>query len=288
MARNRRPADRVVLITGASSGIGKTCAEYLARHGYRVFGTGRRAPFPPTPPLPGQPVMLQMDVTQDDSIRRAVDFIVREAGRLDVVVNNAGFGIAGAVEDTSIEEAKSQLETNFFGVLRVCRMVLPVMRAQGEGLIVNISSLGGIIALPFQALYSASKFAVEGLTEALRLEVRPFGIHVTLIEPGDMHTGFTDHRVRVAGWGPGSAYAPYAERVLQIVETDERHGGAPETVAVLLERILRSPHPAPRYRVGPAFQRMAATLKGLLPGRLFEWALATYYRIPSSASEGRK
>jgi len=280
MPRSRRPEETVVLITGASSGIGKACAERLARRGYRVFGTSRRAPFPPAPTPPGQPVMLQMDVTQDESVRRAVDFIVREAGRLDVVVNNAGFGIAGAVEDTSMEEAKSQLETNFFGVLRVCRAALPVMRAQGEGLIVNISSLGGVIALPFQALYSASKFAVEGLTEALRLEVRPFGIRVTRIEPGDMRTGFTDQRVRVAAWTRESAYGPYAERVLQVVEHDERSGGSPEAVAALLERIIRSSNPAPRYRVGPAFQRLAAILKGILPARLFEWALAKYYRIP--------
>lgn len=278
MARNLHPEETVVLITGASSGIGKACAEHLARRGYRVFGTSRRAPFPPTPPLPGQPVMLQMDVTQDESVRQAVDFIVRETGRLDVVVNNAGFGLAGAVEDTPMEAAKSQLETNFFGVLCVCKAALPVMRAQGEGLIVNISSLGGIIALPFQALYSASKFAVEGLTEALRLEVRPFGIRVTLIEPGDMRTEFQAHRVRVAA--PGSAYELYAERTLEIAERDERTGGHPEAVAVLLERILRSPSPAPRYRVGPAFQRLAAVLKGILPDRLFEWALAKYYRIP--------
>ena len=280
MPRSRCPEETVVLITGASSGIGKACAEHLARRGYRVFGTSRGAPFPPAPTPSGQPVMLQMDVTQDESVRRAVDFIVREAGRLDVVVNNAGFGIAGAVEDTSIEEAKSQLETNFFGVLRVCRAALPVMRAQGEGLIVNVSSLGGVIALPFQALYSASKFAVEGLTEALRLEVRPFGIRVTRIEPGDMRTGFTDQRVRVAAWTRESAYGPYAERVLQVVEHDERSGGAPEAVALLLERIIRSSNPAPRYRVGPAFQRLAAILKGILPARLFEWALAKYYRIP--------
>lgn len=280
MTGNRHPEETVVLITGASSGIGKACAEHLARRGYRVFGTSRRAPFPPIPSPPGQPVMLQMDVTQDESVQRAVDCIVQETGRLDVVVNNAGFGIAGAVEDTSIEEAKRQLETNFFGVLRVCRTVLPVMRAQGEGLIVNISSLGGIIALPFQALYSASKFAVEGLTEALRLEMRPFGIRVTLMEPGDMRTEFTDRRVRVAAWTETSAYAPYAARVLQVMETDERNGGSPETAAFLLERILRSPNPAPRYRVGPAFQRLAARLKGVLPGRFFEWALAKYYRIP--------
>ncbi|MCS7178182.1 MAG: SDR family oxidoreductase [Anaerolineae bacterium] len=276
---HRCPEEIVVLITGATSGIGKACADHLARRGYRVFGTGRRAPFPPDPAPPGHPVLIQMDVTQDDSVQRAVDFVVRETGRLDGVVNNAGFGIAGAVEDTSIEEAKAQLETNFFGVLRVCRAALPVMRAQGEGLIVNIGSLGGVIALPFQALYSASKFAVAGLTEALRLEVRPFGIRVALIEPGDIRTGFTDHRVRVAAWTPDSVYRPWAERALRVMEADERNGAPPEVVAFLLERILRSSHPAPHYRVGPAFQRLAAVLKGILPARFFEWALAKYYRL---------
>jgi len=224
--------------------------------------------------------MIQMDVTQDESVRRGVDLAVRELGRLDVVVNNAGFAIAGAVEDTSIEEAKSQLETNFFGVLRVCRAVLPVMRSQGEGLIVNIGSLGGVIALPFQALYSASKFAVAGLTEALRLEVRPLGIRVTRIEPGDMRTGITGRRVRVSGWAQGSAYGQCAERVLRIVERDERSGGSAEAVALLLERIIRSPDPAHCYRVGPALERLGAALKAILPARLFEWALGRYYRIP--------
>jgi|YNPNPStandDraft_1061719.scaffolds.fasta_scaffold08242_5 NAD(P)-dependent dehydrogenase (short-subunit alcohol dehydrogenase family) len=287
MSASRRPEQTGVLITGASSGIGKACAEHLARRGYLVYGTSRNAPFPPTPPGPGQPVLIQMDVTQDDSVRRAVDLAVRELGRLDVVVNNAGFAIAGAVEDTSIEEAKSQLETNFFGVLRVCRAVLPVMRSQGEGLIVNIGSLGGVMALPFQALYSASKFAVAGLTEALRLEVRPLGIRVTRIEPGDMRTGITDRRVRVAGWTQGSPYGQCAERVLRIVERDERRGGPAEAVALLLERIIRSPDPAPCYRVGPALERLGAALKAILPARLFEWALGRYYSVPGTKRKVR-
>ncbi len=280
MSASRRPGQTGVLITGASSGIGKACAQHLARRGYLVYGTSRSAPFPPAPPGPGQPVLIRMDVTQDDSVRGAVDLALRELGRLDVVVNNAGFAIAGAVEDTSIEEAKSQLETNFFGILRVCRAVLPVMRSQGEGLIVNIGSLGGVTALPFQALYSASKFAVAGLTEALRLEVRPLGIRVTRIEPGDMRTGITDRRVRVAGWTQGSPYGQRAERVLRIVERDERRGGSAEAVALLLERIIRSPDPAPCYRVGPVLERLGAALKAILPARLFERALAKYYRIP--------
>lgn len=268
---------KVVLVTGASSGIGKACVEYLAQKGYRVFGTSRRAPRNPEI-TPAGPTLFWMDVNDDRSVQEGVAFILQQAGRLDAVVNNAGFGIAGAVEDTSIEEAKAQLETNFFGTFRVCRAVLPVMRAQGGGTIVNISSLGGIIALPFQGLYSASKFAVEGLTEALRLEVRPFGIRVVLVEPGDTRTGFTDRRVRVAA-SADSVYRPYMERVLQIVEHDERNGAFPETVARVVERILRHPNPAPRYRVGPFAQRLAAVLKGVLPGRVFEWAIAKYYGL---------
>ncbi len=268
---------KVVLITGASSGIGKACAEHLARKGYQVFGTSRRAPHSPEV-APAGPTLLYMDVNDDRSVQEGVDFVLRQAGRLDAVVNNAGFGIAGAVEDTSIEEAKAQLETNFFGTFRVCRAVLPVMRAQGRGTIVNISSLGGVIALPFQGLYSASKFAVEALTEALRMEVRPFGIRVVLVEPGDTRTGFTDHRIRVAA-SADSVYAPFFERALRVVETDERNGAHPEAIARVVERILRHPNPAPRYRVGPFVQRLAAVLKGILPDRLFLWAIAKYYRL---------
>lgn len=270
-------SDSVVLITGASSGIGKACAEYLARKGYQVFGTSRHAPQNPEMSPTGL-TLFRMDVNDDRSVQEGVAFVLQRAGRLDAVVNNAGFGIAGSVEDTSVEEAKAQLETNFFGTFRVCRAVLPVMRAQGHGTIVNISSLGGIIALPFQGFYSASKFAVEGLTEALRLEVRPFGIRVVLVEPGDIRTSFTDRRVRVAA-SDNPAYAPYFERVMRIVEADERNGAPPEVVARVVERILRHPNPAPRYRVGPFTQRLAAAFKGLLPGRVFEWAIAKYFGL---------
>lgn len=270
---------KIILITGASSGIGKTCAEHLAQQGHRVFGTSRRAPFPPQAAQPGSPEMIQMDVNQDASVRRGVDFILQEAGRLDVVVNNAGFGLAGPVEDTTIEEAQEQFETNFFGVLRVCRAVLPAMRERRSGYIVNISSLGGIIALPYQALYSATKFAVEGLTEALRMEMRPFGVHVVLIEPGDTSTQFTANRRVALAARENRAYAEWYERTIEIVEADELGGAAPGEVARLLERIINHPSPRPRYKVGPAVQKMAAALKGVLPGRLFEWLFMKYYKL---------
>jgi NAD(P)-dependent dehydrogenase (short-subunit alcohol dehydrogenase family) len=273
------PKRDVVLITGASSGIGKACAEHLAQRGYQVFGTSRRAPFPPEPANPGEPVMIRLDVDDDASVAQVVDYLHQSVGHLDVVVNNAGFGVAGAVEDTTLAEARAQMETNFFGLVRVCRAVLPRMRERGEGLVVNVSSLGGVIALPFQAFYSASKFAVEGFTEALRMEVKPFGIRVVLIEPGDLSTGFTSGRYVCEGAGSDSAYATAFEHMLETVEADERNGASPELVAPLLERIVRHPRPRPRYRVGSTMQKAAAALRGVLPDRVFEWLFMKVYGL---------
>lgn len=262
----------VVLITGASSGIGRACAHHLARRGYRVYGTSRRAEVE----LDGVS-MSPMDVNDEASVRQGVERVLQEAGRLDVVVNNAGFGIAGAVEDTTVEEAKAQFETNFFGVLRVCRAVLPVMRAQRGGLIVNISSIGGLIGVPFTGLYAAAKFAVEGLSEILRLEVRPFGVRVVLIEPGDFHTGFTAQRQMAAASQGDTPYAEACRRAIGVVEHDETHGSDPILVARLLERILRSRSPRPRYLVGTPSQQLAVALKRILPGTVFEWIIRSHY-----------
>ena len=159
---------KVVLITGATAGIGQACAEHLASRGWRVFGAGRRATASTTS---SGIEMLPIDVDDEVSVRRCVDGILSKAGRLDAVVNNAGFSTRGAIEDTTIEAAKAQFETNFFGVLRVCQAVLPALRAGGGGYIINISSLAGLVGLPFTGLYSASKFALEGVSESLRTRV---------------------------------------------------------------------------------------------------------------------
>ncbi len=274
---------RVVLITGTSSGFGKACAEHLHRRGYRVFGTSRRATPGRAPAADGGMSMgfetLAMDVTDDESVLCAVETVVREAGRIDVVVNNAGMGIAGAVEDTTDDEARVQMETNFFGVLRVCRAVLPQMREQGRGLIINISSIGGHVGVPFQAMYSASKFAVEGLSEALRMEVRPFGIHVVLIEPGDACTGFTSHRRRTVGSQRNPTYKQYCENALAVMEADERNGFAPERLARLVERVIQARSPRLRYVVAPVHEAAVLALKPFLPARLFEWGVRAYYRL---------
>lgn len=273
----------VVLITGASSGIGQASAQHLHQKGYQVYGTSRKiqrhtsrvsqpegaADFP----------MLHMDVDSDQSVRQGVDYILKKEGRIDVVVNNAGFGIAGAVEDTRLDEAQALFETNPWGVLRVCRAILPIMRKQHSGYIVNISSIGGHIAIPFQGLYSAAKFALEGLTEALSMEVRPFGIQVVLIEPGDCKTQFTANRCRTKESQHNQAYAKQCNAAVAVMEHDEMHGISPHKVAQLLERIIRTPRPRLRYKVGAASQKIAVTLKKIIPGRLFERLLMMYYKI---------
>lgn len=265
---------RVVLITGASSGIGQACADRLHRRGLRVYGTSRHPQ-----PIPGSFDMIQMDVDSDESVQAGVALVCEREGRLDVVVSNAGCGIAGAIEDTSTEEAKAQFETNFFGTLRVCRAALPIMRAQRSGTIINISSIGGLFGIPFQGLYSASKHAVEGLSESLSMEVRRWGIRVVLVEPGDLRTGFTAARRQTAQCRENRAYQACFDAALQVIEHDETHGASPEQVARLVERIIRSRSPRLRYVVGPFYETVSVIAKRVLPPRLFEWIIARYYRV---------
>ena len=183
----------------------------------------------------------------------------------------------GAVEDTSLVEAKATLETYFFSALRVCRAVLPTMRAQGEGLIINVSSIGGMVGLPFQGLYSASKYALEGMTQALRVEVKPFGIHVVLINPGDTATSYTKNRRICQDSGENSAYAVQFRKSLKIIEKNEIEGSSPERVAKTLLRIVSSTNPKPRYIAGTIIEQLAVALQRWLPEGVFERAIALYY-----------
>jgi NAD(P)-dependent dehydrogenase (short-subunit alcohol dehydrogenase family) len=265
---------KVILITGASSGIGKACAEYLGQRSYCVYGTSRQAPSGVT--ASGSFQMIQMDVTDDESVARGVGLIVEREGRLDVAVNNAGISLVGPIEDATIEQVKLQFETNFFGVMRVCKAALPVMREQHSGHIINISSMAGRVGAPYQGLYSAAKFAVEGLSEALRAEVRHFGIKVALIEPGDSPTDLTFNRIRIF---KTPAYAPYYNNAMQVYEHDERNGYPPAKFGPLLEQIIENPHPRMRYMRGLIFQTVGATLKNFVPYSLFEWGLAQVYKF---------
>jgi NAD(P)-dependent dehydrogenase (short-subunit alcohol dehydrogenase family) len=270
-----RYANQVVLVTGASTGIGKVCADQLQHLGHRVYGASRRIRSIGALRF----TALAMDVTDEGAVRAVVDRIVCEQGRIDVAINNAGWGLAGAVEDTTTEEAKSLFETNFFGMHRICRAVLPIMRQQRAGLIINVSSLAGLVGIPFQAFYSASKYAMEGLTEALRIEVKPFGIRVVQIEPGDYRTDFGSNRRKTSASETGSAYSRQFVAALSAAEAAESRGPTPEGIAQLVHSIMQDPRPRPRYPVGPLLQRFGVWMRKWLPAGLFESIIMKTYHL---------
>jgi len=289
--KGRSASPRVVLITGASSGFGRTIASQLGGKGYRVYGTSRQAVWRPANE-PHQPAatsrqMIRMDVCDTASVQAGVDFVLADAGRLDIVVCNAGFGLAGAVEDTAVAEVQHQFDTNFFGTWRVCRAVLPHLRQQHGGYLIIVSSLAGLMSVPFQAAYSASKFALEGLAEALRMEVKPWGVHVVLLEPGDFNTRFTRNRIQAAGSQKRTDYRNTFAQALAVMENDECHGPAPDKIVPLIEHIITHPHPRLRYTIGPVTQRLGALLKRVIPGRWFEWLMMKTYRLPGTNGRHR-
>jgi len=273
--RKRKNMKKVALITGASSGFGKISAEYLAKKGYTVYGTGRNL----KEERMGEVRMLKMDVTDRASIEAAISTLLFEQKRLDVVVNNAGMGICGALELATPEEIDLQMGTNFMGTVNVCNAVIPHMRAAKEGKIINISSIGGVLGIPFQGFYSASKFAVEGYSETLSLELRPFNIKVCLVEPGDFATNFTDNRKISQSTDDSPFYAAAFRRTLNIIEHEERNGGNPILVAKTLHRIIRKKRPKFRYKAGGLLQIIFAQLKSFLPSRFYQYLLCVYYRL---------
>lgn len=266
---------KVVLVTGVSSGFGQAIAAELDTRGYRVFGTTRK----PSAAAPTGCTLVSMNVDDEGSVTAGVAEVLRHAGRIDAVVNNAGWGFAGAIEDTTVDEARRQFETNFFGMHRMCRAVLPHMRAQRAGRIVNMSSLAGLVSVPFQAMYSASKFAVEAYTEALRMETRPVGIHVAMVEPGDFATRFTANRRMTAA---STAESPYAERcrtaVLRMAEDESGNVDIGPVVRAVITAV-EARNPRLRYPAASALQRTLVSLRPVLPQALFEYLLMEHYGI---------
>ena len=268
----------VVLITGASSGIGKACAEHLKDKGYHVYGTSRRAwdDIKVEGKGGGFIKMVQMDVRDDASVKAAVEHIVDAEGGIDVAINCAGYALAGAVEDTAPEEAMAEFDTNFFGVLRVCRAVLPHMRRKGRGLIINISSVAGFFAIPYQSMYSASKYALEALSQAMRMEVKPFGIKVALIEPGDVRTGFTASRTWAEASKGDTPYKERCQKAIAAMEKSEMNGPGPEIVVKALSKIIESKDPPIKTVVGADY-KFIAFLKRLVPDRFVEYVVNKMY-----------
>ena len=257
---------KVALITGAAAGIGRACADRLDAAGWAVVGASRRGS------ATGTWSGLVMDVDDDDSVREGVAGVIARNGRIDALVAAAGWGLAGAVEHTSLEEAKAQLETNLWGAVRTVQAVLPAMRRQGGGRVVLVSSIGGVIGIPFQAFYSAGKFALEGMAESLAYEVAPFGISVTLVEPGNVATDFTANRRMAKGAETDDAYREALAKAVRTMERDEANGVAPDAVAAIVHKLLDSRRPPRRVSVGKAGERVGLVAKRVLPFRIFESA----------------
>lgn len=270
----------VILITGVTSGIGKAMLERLSRDGHRVYGCTRSCKryYELNEKTAGAEI-LELDITDEISVKRAVATIVDKEKRIDVLINNAGYGLAGAVECTPVEEAKYQFEVNLFGTMRMTKAVLPVMRKKSQGLIINMSSIVGKMGIPYQALYCASKHAVEGFSESLRMELKEFGISVVMLEPGDVKTSFTDNRVKAQNAGSAGTYKSMFEKSISIVEGDERKGMAPEKIAALVSKIILKKTPRLRYPIGPFEQMISLPLKNILPQRLFEGIIMQHLKL---------
>ena len=255
---------KVVLVTGSSSGNGQSIAQLLAQKGFVVFGTTRNPSS--VQAIPGVDV-LPLDVQLDESVNACINTLLKKAGRLDVLVNNAGYTLGGAIEETTLEQAKAQFETNFFGVARMVKAVLPIMRRQGNGQIINISSLVGLVASPLLGFYSASKFAMEGYTEALRHEVKPFQIRVSLVEPGLVKTNLV-HNTQY-GTDRISDYDPWQQRAADVYRQSVEKAIEPAQVAKCVLNVIQSKSPKLRYMVGKDASWMSR-LHRLLPESLLE------------------
>jgi len=260
---------KVILITGASAGMGKEFARQLLQDGHIVYGAARRLDKMDDIRQLGVRI-LSMDVTDDASMVMAVGDIIGAEGRIDVLINNAGFGSYGAVEDVPLKDARYQLEVNVFGAARLIQLVLPYMRQQHFGRIINISSIGGKIALPFGGWYHASKFALEALSDSLRVEVEPFGIDVVVIEPGGIKTEWggiaMENLIKSSG---GTEYGTLAKKVAGMVSAIDDKVPGPGIIAKLVKTAIAAKKPRTRY-AGGYMARPALFMRKLLPDRMFD------------------
>jgi short-subunit dehydrogenase len=266
---------KVILITGISSGFGKQIASLLAQKEYKVYGTVRNESGSDE-----KIHYLKMDLKDAGSIKKAVSDVLEKEGRIDVLINNAGMHTGGPVETTPTEYVRQQMDTNFLGMVTLVKEVLPVMRKQSEGTIINFSSIGGLMGLPFQPFYSASKFAIEGFSEALRMEVKQFNIKIILINPGDFHTSNSANRRNfLAPTDVNDPYNKQYKKTLAIIERDETGGWEPAVLARKIVKIIECKNPHQQYIISTFEQKLAVALKYVLPGKWFRKILEDHYKI---------
>lgn len=266
---------KVVLITGGSSGIGKAIGMYLHQRDYVVYGTSRNPQkYLDTIPFP----LLKLDVTLTETISEAISEIIKKEGRLDVLVNNAGVGITGPIEETPTDEIRNAFETNYYGPLNVIKAALPEMRKQGSGTIINVTSIAGYMGLPYRGIYSATKAALEITTEAYRMEIKQFGIEMTNVAPGDFATNIASGRYHA----PVLDVSPYKKAYGETLTMMNEHvdaGGDPNEMAKAVIKIIETSKPKVHYRVGAFFQKFSIVLKRILPSRMYERMLMNHYKL---------
>jgi len=266
---------KVVLITGGSSGIGKSIGLYLKTKGFIVYGTTRRlsknSSFTSFE-------LFEMDVTDINTIQNTVSKVVAKEGRLDILINNAGIGITGPIEETPHEEILKVFDTNFNGPIRMTKAVLPQMRAQQKGLIINITSIAGYMGLPYRGVYSATKGALGLITEALRMEVKDFGIHISNLAPGDFVTNIASGRYHAPVLG-GSPYETSYKNTLELINEGVHDGEDPILVARTVLKIIKAKKPKVHYKVGTFMQKFSLFLKNALPDKVYEKLLLNHYKL---------
>ncbi len=265
---------KVILITGGSSGIGKSIGEFLTENGFIVYGTSRN----PQNYTDSKFSILKLDVKNTDSIEEAVKTIIENEGRLDVLVNNAGAGITGAIEEIPETDLKANFDTNFFGPINVIKAVLPQMRKQRTGLIINITSIAGYMGLPYRGIYSASKGALELLTEAFRMELKDFHIKMTNIAPGDFATNIAAGRYHAPLLEDSPYKRPYGN-TLNLMNTHVASGSDPIMMAKAVLKVIHTKNPKAHYKVGAFMQKFSIVLKRILPDKVYEKMLINHYKL---------
>jgi NAD(P)-dependent dehydrogenase (short-subunit alcohol dehydrogenase family) len=264
---------KVVLITGASSGLGESIANYLVQKGLTVYGTSRN--------IEQQSKAfhtVNMDVTSDQSIQAAIQKVLRQHGRIDVLINNAGLGIASPIETLLIDDVQRVLNTNVIGIIRTTQAVLPHMRAQKSGTIINISSIGSESGLPYRGLYSASKAAVDRITEALRIELAPFGIQACYVQPGGVRTEINKNRIKTT-LPPGNVYKESFDTTYSLIDESVDKGLDPLEFGKLIEKLLHTPTLKRCYRLGKPIEKLSVILKRILPSSTYEKMIKNHYKI---------